>query len=158
MLVPPHQASPLLAELSEGKVLVPVDDRFASAAPGTFVAGDAASSPYPRAADPAAVSGVVAAEAVLSDLGYREASLPGVPAPECYVDHGESMYGRIRLSYPGGPPPGGQAAISVGAPSAERAEEFEEAHRRWQALRNETLKALAPNDPKTSTSITWGAA
>ncbi|MHB1536641.1 MAG: NAD(P)/FAD-dependent oxidoreductase, partial [Acidimicrobiales bacterium] len=59
IVIPSHRASPLLADLSAGKPLVAVDDRFASAVPGIFVVGDAAATAYPRAADPAAVSGVV---------------------------------------------------------------------------------------------------
>ena len=100
--IPSHRGSPLLRDLTDGSVLVPVDDRFATAVPGTFVAGDAAANAYPRAADPAAVSGVVAAEAAMTELGYGGAGPLQTPEPDCFVDHGDGRYGRIRISYPDG--------------------------------------------------------
>ena len=142
IVIPPHRASSVLRDLAGGNVLVPVDDRFvddrfATTAPGIFVAGDAAASGYPRAADPAAVSGVVAAEAALAELGYADAGLPRTPEPDCFVDHGEGRYGRIRISYPGGSPPVGKAVVAIDGPTLERGRDFDDAHRRWQALRDD---------------------
>ena len=137
IVIPPHRASPLLRDLGDGRALVPADDRFATAAPGIFVAGDAAATAYPRAADPAAVSGVTAAEAILTELGYHDGNPRRTPEPDCYVDHGDGRYGRIRISYPDGPPPAGQPAVGVDAPAREQGAAFEDAHRRWQALRRD---------------------
>ena len=141
IVIPPHRASPLLAGLSGDEPLVAVDDRFTTAASGIFVAGDAAATAYPRAADPAAASGVVAAEAVLTSLGYRDAGPLQTPEPDCFVDHGDGRYGRIRISYPDGPPPAGQPTVGVDAPARELGGAFEDAHRRWQTLR---MDAPAP--------------
>jgi len=127
----------LLRDLGDGSLLVPVDDRFATAAPRIFVVGDAAATAYPRAADPAAVSGVIAGEAILTELGYRDANPGRTPEPDCYVDHGDRRYGRIRISYPDGPPPAGQPAVGVDAPAREQGAAFEDAHRRWQTLRRD---------------------
>jgi sulfide:quinone oxidoreductase len=135
IVVPRHRTSPLLADLGEGNnPLVPVDFRFATEAAGVFVVGDAAASPYPRAADPAAWSGTVAAEAVLSDLGLDHARTPATPSPECFVDHGDGAYGRIRITYPDGPPPAGQPAVTIDPAAPALATDFEDAHRRWHAL------------------------
>lgn len=107
----------MLGDLGDSSVLIPVDDRFATAAPGIFVAGDFAATSYPRAADAAAVSGVTAAEVILTELGYRDVNPGRTPKPDCYVDHGDGRYGRIRISYPDGPPPDGQPAVGVDAPA-----------------------------------------
>jgi sulfide:quinone oxidoreductase len=136
IVIPTHRRSPLLAGLGGTTALVPVDERL-KAAPGVFVAGDAAATPYPRAADPAAVSGTVAAEAVLCELGLAPPAPLRVPEPDCFLDHGEGRYARIRVSYPDGPPPKGQPTVVVDPASPQRALEFEQAHLRWQALRSE---------------------
>jgi sulfide:quinone oxidoreductase len=138
ILIPRHRTSPLLADLVDAtSPLVTVDARFATEMPGVFVVGDAAASPYPRAADPAAWSGTLAATAVLSELGFDHARTPEAPAPDCFVDHGDGAYGRIRITYPDGPPPKGQPAIAIDPAAPALATDFEEAHRRWHALRVE---------------------
>ena len=138
VVIPRHRASPLLADLvGANSPLVGVDARFATEMAGVFVVGDAAASPYPRAADPAAWSGTVAATAVLSELGFDHARTPGAPAPDCFVDHGDGAYGRIRITYPDGPPPRGQPAVAIEPAAPALATDFEEAHRRWHALRVE---------------------
>ena len=138
IVVPRHRTSPLLADLVEASSpLVAVDARFATEMTGVFVVGGAAASPYPRAADPAAWSGAVAATAVLSELGFDHARTPEVPAPDCFVDHGDGAYGRIRITYPDGPPPRGQPAVAIEPAAPALATDFEEAHRRWHALRVE---------------------
>ena len=138
IVVPRHRASSLLADLVEANSpLVTVDARFATEMPGVFVVGDAADSPYPRADGPAAWSGVVAADAVLAELGLGSAQCPVTPQVDCFVDHGDGAYGRIRLAYPDGSPPGGQAAVAIDPATQALATDFEEAHRRWNALRVE---------------------
>jgi sulfide:quinone oxidoreductase len=138
IVVPRHRTSPLLTDLvASSSPLVTVGARFATDMAGVFVVGDAAASPYPRAADPAAWSGRLAATAVLSELGFDHAGVPEAPAPDCFVDHGDGVYGRIRISYPDGPPPGGQPAVTVDPAAPALAADFEEARRRWHALRVE---------------------
>jgi sulfide:quinone oxidoreductase len=136
IVIPRHRTSPLLADLVEvNSPLVTVDARFATGMAGVFVVGDAAASPYPRAADPAAWSGTLAATAVLSELGFDQEQTPEAPAPDCFVDHGDGAYGRIRITYPDGPPSRGRPAVAIDPAAPALAADFEEAHRRWHALR-----------------------
>ena len=138
IVIPRHRTSPLLADLVDSiGPLVPVDSRFATEMRGVFVVGDAAASPYPRAADPAAWSGTVAAQAVLSELGFDRTPIPAAPAPDCFVDDGDGTYGRIRITYPDGPPPAGRPSISVDPPAPAQANDFEAAYRSWLALRTD---------------------
>ena len=138
IVIPRHRTSPMLADLVDSTgPLVRVDSHFATEMAGVFVVGDAAASPYPRAADPAAWSGRLAATAVLSELGCDHARTPEAPAPDCFVDHGDGAYGRIRITYPDGPPPGALPAVSIDPAAPALATDFEEAHRRWHALRVE---------------------
>lgn len=138
IVIPRHRTSPLLADLVDSSSpLVTVDARSATEMAGVFVVGDAAASPYPRAADPAAWSGTLAATAVLSELGFDHAQSAEAPAPDCFVDHGDSAYGRIRITYPDGPPPRGQPAVAIDPAAPALAADFEEAHLRWHALRVE---------------------
>ncbi len=138
IVIPRHRTSPLLGHLADASSpLVTVDARFATEMAGVFVVGDAAASPYPRAADPAAWSGTIAAAAVLSELGFDHARTPLAPAPDCFVDHGDGAYGRIRITYPDGPPPGGQSAVAIDPAAPELATDFEAAHRHWRSVRVE---------------------
>ncbi|MDA8315387.1 MAG: pyridine nucleotide-disulfide oxidoreductase [Actinomycetota bacterium] len=137
-VIPPHRASPLVAGLVRGESpLVPVDERFATEMPGVFVVGDAAASPYPRADGPAAWSGTVAADAVLAELGLGGTQSPATPQADCFVDHGDGAYARFHISYPDGPPPNGRPEIAVEPPARARARDFDDAFRRWRALRAE---------------------
>jgi sulfide:quinone oxidoreductase len=138
IVIPRHRTSPLLADLVDSSSpLVTVDARFATEMAGVFVVGDAAASPYPRAADPAAWSGTIAAMAVLSELGFDHARTPLAPAPDCFVDHGDGAYGRIRITYPDGPPPRGQPAVAIDHAAPALAADFEAAHRHWRSVRVE---------------------
>jgi len=138
IVIPRHRASPLLADLVDAtSPLVTVDARFATEMAGVFVVGDAAASPYPRAVDPAAWSGTLAATAVLSEVGFDQAQSAEAPAPDCFVDHGDGVYGRIRITYPDGPPPRGRAAVAIDPAAPALATDFEEAQWRWHALRAE---------------------
>jgi len=139
IVIPRHRTSPLLADLvGANSPLVPADARFAAEMARVFVVGDAAASPYPRAADPAAWSGALAATAVLSELGFTHVQAPDPPAPDCFVDNGESAYGRIRITYPDGPPPRAQPVVVIDPATPALATDFEEAHRQWHALRVES--------------------
>ncbi|MGC8472313.1 MAG: pyridine nucleotide-disulfide oxidoreductase [Acidimicrobiales bacterium] len=138
IVIPPHRANPLVADLVHGESpLVPVDERFATEMPAVFVAGDAAASPYPRADGPAAWSGTVAADAVLAELGLGGTQSPATPQADCFVDHGDGAYARFHISYPDGPPPNGRPEIAVEPPARARARDFDDAFRRWRALRAE---------------------
>ncbi|CAN5742986.1 hypothetical protein BH24ACT22_BH24ACT22_02380 [soil metagenome] len=133
-VVPPHVRSPLLAGLPGDGPLVQVSSRFESAEPGLFVVGDAAMTSLPRAADVAAAAGRTAVDAVLERLGLLERWEPHSPQPECYVGHGGGTYSRISLRYPDGPPPQGEAEISIEKPSEELGAGFRSSFDRWRAL------------------------
>jgi hypothetical protein len=80
---------------------------------------------------------MVAAQAVLSELGVEGDEVAQTPTADCFVDHGEGAYGRIRIAYPDGPPPQGRPAVTIDPAAPARAADFEDAHRRWRALRVE---------------------
>lgn len=134
-VVPPHQTHRLLRDLSTGHPLVTADAFGRSEASGIYVAGDAVASPFPRAAAPAMVSGVAAAEGVLIDSGILdEATAVALPEPDCFVDQGDGRYSRIQISYPDGAPPVGSPAVTLteAAPAAEVG--FDAAVARWRTL------------------------
>jgi sulfide:quinone oxidoreductase len=137
LVVPPHGPSPLLAELAAGKPVVEVGPGFTTSVPGLHVVGDAAATPYPRAAEPASVGGEVAADAVAAHLGLGEPPAPRVPNAACYVGHGDGAYSRLRLSYPDGPPPTGAARVEVDGPSAGLEADFRAAEQEWRKLRRD---------------------
>ncbi|TCJ16882.1 pyridine nucleotide-disulfide oxidoreductase [Rubrobacter taiwanensis] len=134
LAVPPHGRSPLLRELPGGAPVVEVSPVFETSERGLFVVGDAAATPLPRAADAASAAGRTAADAVLERLGLTPEE--HLPRPECYIGHGGGRYSKISLSYPGGLPPEGRAAVSIGGPSEEYGREFGAAFERWRALRS----------------------
>jgi sulfide:quinone oxidoreductase len=135
LVVPPHRPSPLLKELAGDGPLIPVGAGFESAEPGLFVIGDAAATPYPRAAGAATASGAAAAEAVLVRLGLAPVSALPQPQLDCYVGHGSGRYSRLRLRYPNGPPPEGRPEVEVSGPSEELGTEFASDFRRWRQRR-----------------------
>lgn len=135
LVVPPHRPSPLLAELAGPGPLVPVGAGFESAEPGLFVIGDAAATPYPRAAGAATASGAAAAETVLVRLGLAPVSALPSPQLDCYVGHGSGRFSRLRLRYPDGPPPEGRPEVEVSGPSEELRTEFASGFRHWRQLR-----------------------
>lgn len=138
VVIPPHRASPLLAALAGALPLVTVDSQGRTAEARVYAAGDAVASPYPRAAAPAALSGVIAAEGALTDLGLIEATHPTTPEPDCFVDEGAGRYSRIQISYPGGPPPGGRAAVVIGEPALAESGGFNAALEAWRASCSDT--------------------
>lgn len=136
LVVPSHDASPVLAPLAGGAPVVPVGPDFASEEPGLYVVGDAAASPYPKAAAPAAAAGELAARAVLARLGLAEPPEPGPPTAECFVGHGDGQYSRLRLDYPHGPPPDGAARVAVDGPSTALGQALRDTHERFRQERS----------------------
>ncbi len=138
IVIPRHRTSPLLRDLTNAtSPLVAVDAHFRTEMAGVFVIGDAAASPYPRAEDPATWSGTLAATAVLSELGVATAQTRETPSPDCFVDHGDGAYGRIRITFPQGPPPEGRPDIALDAATTALATDVTDAYRRWYAVRVE---------------------
>lgn len=116
-VIPPHRRFAMLADLDAVGPLVKVDAHGQSSVPGVFVVGDAAASGLPRAADVAATGGRNAADAVLAGLGIEPPGPPGVPQPSCYINHGGGSMSRIRITYPSGLPPAGEARVEIDAPT-----------------------------------------
>lgn len=134
VVIPPHRVNPLLAELVETDPLVSVDAWGRVGVDGIYAAGDVVAAPFPRAAAPAAVSGIAAAHGALADLGFDVEEPSMLPAPDCFVDQGNGRYSRIRISYPAGRPPEGQPSVVVdpAAPAADSG--FDEAVARWRGM------------------------
>lgn len=139
LLVPTHRVSSLLAPLAGAGPLIPVDDQFESRRPGLFVAGDAAGTPYPRASGAAIASGHAAAQGVLARLGLSEKGEGSPPELNCFVGHGDGIYSRLRVRYPGGSPPGGHPQVLIEGPSAELGTEFEAGFVRWRGARHPSI-------------------
>jgi sulfide:quinone oxidoreductase len=108
---------------------------FESAEPGLFVIGDAAATPYPRAAGAATASGAAAAKTVLVRLGLAPVSALPSPQLDCYVGDGSGRFSRLRLRYPDGPPPEGRPEVEVSGPSEALRTEFASGFRHWRQLR-----------------------
>jgi len=134
VVVPPHRAHPLLAAWAGPEPLVAVDDHGRAGGGEIYVAGDAAAGPYPRATGPAVLSGVAAAEGALADLGFRSGPGDTTPELDCFVDRGAGRYGRIRITYPDGPPPGGRSAVEIDPSAPGSPGGFAAALERWRSL------------------------
>jgi sulfide:quinone oxidoreductase len=137
LVVPPHVRSPLLRHLPGDGPLVAIKAGFESDEPGLFVIGDAAQTLLPRAAGAAAAQGETAADAVLARLGLRDGFAPHLPAPDCFIGHGNGRFSRIAIRFPDGLPPAGKPQVILDAPLPKLAAEFEQAFVAWQRLRNE---------------------
>ena len=133
-VVPPHRRSPVLEGFDGEGPLVTVDERAESAQRGVFVVGDAAATGLPRAAGVAEAQGRTAADAVLARLGVAEARAPHVPEPSCYVQHAGGAVSRIRLRYPAGLPPDGEAEVAIDGPTPDLAHAAEGERRRFLRL------------------------
>ncbi len=133
VVVPPHHAHPLLAALAGPTGLVATDGAGRTPLAGVYAAGDAVAGPFPRAAAPATLTGVAAAQGALVDLGLLAEATTGLPEPDCFVDQGEGRYSRIQISYPDGPPPGGAPAVVIDEPTPASDGGFDEATARWRA-------------------------
>ncbi len=117
LIVPPHRLPAFLADLAGNGPLVQVDTFQHTAMDKTWVVGDVAATPLPRAAGVAEAQGRTAAEAVLTTLGLSEAKVPIIPAPTCYVWTGSSSAARIQLQFPNGLPPTGKPDLILDPPS-----------------------------------------
>ncbi len=135
LIVPPHIRSPLLRHLPGEGVFVPVGAGYETDEPGLFVVGDAAKTPYPRAAGAAAAQGQTAADAILVRLGLADSFTVHLPAPECYIGHGAGVFSRITMRYPHGLPPAGKPEVILDAPTPDLATSFAQAFATWQELR-----------------------
>lgn len=135
LVIPPHTRAPLFTTLPDRGILVPVDERMETALPGLFVVGDAAHTPLPRTAGAATAQGRTAADAALDRIGLARYAGPHLPAPECYIGHGEGRYSRIMIRFPHGLPPAGQPEIQLEGPSSALASDFARVFDEWRALR-----------------------
>lgn len=135
LVVPPHVRSPLFRHLPGDGPLVSVSPQFESDESGLFVIGDAAKTPFPRAAGAATAQGKTAADAILARLGLIEPAPPHAPEPECYIGHGGSMFSKIAMRYPNGLPPQAKPEVYLDAPSTTLADGFAAAFETWKAQR-----------------------
>ncbi|MAT96451.1 MAG: pyridine nucleotide-disulfide oxidoreductase [Anaerolineaceae bacterium] len=135
LVVPPHVRSPLLRHLLGDGPLVSVSPQFESDEPGLFVIGDAAKTPFPRAAGAATAQGKTAADAILARLGLIEPAPPHAPEPECYIGHGGEVFSKIAMRYPHGLPPNAKPEVYLDAPSTTLADGFAAAFKTWKAQR-----------------------
>ena len=133
-LVPPHRRAPVLEGLEGEGPVVTVDRRGESARPGVFVVGDAAATGLPRAGGVAEAQGRTAADAVLAQLGLAKTCEPHLPEPSCYVQHAGGAVSRIRLRYPAGLPPDGEAQVAIDGPTPDLAHAAEGERRRFLRL------------------------
>jgi sulfide:quinone oxidoreductase len=136
--IPRHVPVSFLQDLVDKKSpspLVPVGPSMATGEPGIFVAGDASSHPYPRAAAPAATSGEEAASGALAYLGLGQPSKL-LPEPECYLGHGAGRYTRMRL-YFDGPPPEGKPTLEVEGPREDLQASFTAMFQTWSEARQQ---------------------
>lgn len=117
LIVPHHRRPAFLANFPGDGVLVQVDASQQTAMDKTWVVGDVAATPLPRAAGVAEAQGRTAAEAVLVALGLRDAHVPVIPTPTCYVWTGRANAARIQLQFPNGLPPVGKPDVILDAPS-----------------------------------------
>lgn len=134
LIVPPHRRSGALERLGGDGALVTVDERGESPTPGVFVVGDAAATGLPRAAGPAEAQGRTAADAVLARLGLAEPCPPHPAEASCYVLHAGGAVSRIRVRYPAGPPPAGEAQVTIDGPTPDLAHAAEGERRRFLGL------------------------
>lgn len=137
LVVPPHVRSPILHHLPGDRPLVNVSAQFESDEPNLFVIGDAAKTPFPRAAGAATAQGKTAADVILARLELSEPTPAYVPKPECYVGHGGNVFSKIALRYPDGLPSTAKPEVYLDAPSAELAKEFAAAFETWKKQRYE---------------------
>ncbi|GAC1371951.1 MAG: FAD/NAD(P)-binding oxidoreductase [Ktedonobacteraceae bacterium] len=117
LIVPPHRRPAFLADFPGNGVLVQVDASQHTPMDRTWVVGDVAATPLPRAAGVAEAQGRTAAQAVLSALGLGDTHAPVIPTPTCYVWTGKAHAARIQLRFPNGLPPAGKPDVILDAPT-----------------------------------------
>jgi sulfide:quinone oxidoreductase len=133
LFVPPHGRPALLSDLPGAGPLVQVDARQRTALERTWVVGDVAGSPLPRAAGVAEAQGQTAAGSALAALGLQETAPPVLPSPSCYVWTSPTSAARIQLNFPHGLPPEGAPEIYLEPPGAPLLREALLARERWLA-------------------------
>lgn len=131
LIVPPHRRPAFLAGLPGNGVLVQVDAFQRTAMDKTWVVGDVAATPLPRAAGVAEAQGSTAAQSVLTTLGLSDAKAPVLPAPTCYVWTGRARAARIQLRFPRGLPPTGTPDLILDPPSTDLFTEALHAAEQW---------------------------
>ena len=135
LVVPPHVRAPMLRHLPGSGPLVGVTSQLESDEPNLFVVGDAAKTPFPRAAGAATAQGKTAADAILARLGLIEPAVPHPPEPECYIGHGGDVFSKISMRYPNGLSPTAKPEVYLDAPSAKLGKEFAAAFDTWKRQR-----------------------
>lgn len=131
LFIPPHRRPAFLAAFPGSGALVQVDTDLRTAMDMTWVVGDVAAAPLPRAAGVAEAQGRTAAESVLAALGLSEQKAPIVPIPNCYVWTGQSSAARIQLRFPNGLPPAGMPDLILDPPSTTIFNEALDAPEQW---------------------------
>lgn len=134
LFIPPHRRPAFLAQQPGNGPLVQVDTHMRAEMAHTWVVGDVAATPLPRAAGVAQAQGRTAAESVLAALGLQDSAAPVVPEPSCYVWTGRSSAARIHISFPQGLPPAGKPDIALDAPDATIFSEALQAPEQWRKL------------------------
>lgn len=133
LVVPPHRRPALVGALPGSGPLVQVDARQRTGMDRTWVVGDVAATPLPRAAGVAEAQGRTAAEDALAALGLAPAQPPHPTEPICYVWTAPSHAARIHIQFPHGMPPAGIPEITLDPPSAELFAGALDAGERWAA-------------------------
>lgn len=134
LFIPPHRRPAFLAELPGSAQLVQVDAHLRTAMDNTWVVGDVAATPLPRAAGVAEAQGRTAAEDIMAALGLGDAAVSIVPAPSCYIWAGRSTAARIQIRFPQGLPPAGSPDVVLDAPSADIFTEAQRTPEQWIEL------------------------
>lgn len=135
LVVPPHVRVPMLRHLPGSGPLINVSSQFESDEENLFVIGDAAKTPFPRAAGAAAAQGKTVADVILARLGIIEPAVPHAPEPECYIGHGNNIFSKIAMRYPNGLPPTAKPIVTLEPPSAALADGFAAAFEVWKGQR-----------------------
>jgi len=131
LFIPPHRRPAFLAELPGNGPLVQVDAHLRTTLDKTWIVGDVAATPLPRAAGAAEAQGHTAAQSVLAELGLSDPQAPSVPAPNCYVWTSQSSAARIQLRFPNGLPPAGKPDLILDPPSSAIFAEALDAPNQW---------------------------
>jgi sulfide:quinone oxidoreductase len=134
LFIPPHRRPAFLAELAGNGPLVPVDTHQRTPLDRTWVIGDVAATPLPRAIGAAEAQGQTAAEDALATLDLRPPAAPTTPALSCYVWTSPAQAAHIQVRFPRGLPPAGAPDIALEPPSAALLAAALEAGAEWARL------------------------
>jgi sulfide:quinone oxidoreductase len=116
LFVPPHRRPLFLADLPGNGPLVQVDPHLRAPLERTWIVGDVAATPLPRAMGAAEAQGRTAAADLLAALGLGSSPAPATPTLSCYVWTSPSHAARIQVQFPNGLPPAGAPAITLEPP------------------------------------------